>query len=90
MSDTAQVGGDHYQTPIQPIDYIMGNDLNFAEGNIIKYITRHRDKNGSQDVRKALHYCLFILQHEYGEIDQEDIEVVLFNIENTSPTQDAS
>lgn len=79
----AQVGGDHYtRRSSEPIDYIMDNELPFAEGNIVKYVTRHKQKNGSQDIRKALHYCLFILKNEYGEIDQEDIDSVLANIDN--------
>ena len=62
-----QYGGSHYKTKaIQPIEYIMGNGLDFAEGNVVKYITRHKDKGGEEDVLKALHYCKFILQHTYG------------------------
>jgi S1-C subfamily serine protease len=38
-----QVGGDHYtKMAIQPIEYIFANDLGFAEGNIIKYVSRYR------------------------------------------------
>ena len=63
-----QVGGSHYaQQQIQPIDYILENNLGYCEGNIIKYITRHKKKNGAEDVRKAIHYCQFILANEYGE-----------------------
>jgi len=63
-----QVGGSHYNDmKIQPIDYIMHNDMPYAEGNVIKYITRHRSKNGAEDIRKAIHYCQFILEYRYGE-----------------------
>lgn len=65
-----QIGGDHYKgKKFQPIDYITGNGLDFMEGNVIKYITRHRDKNGEEDVLKALHYCKLILKHTYGKED---------------------
>ena len=58
-----QVGGDHYASQkIQPIDYIQANDLGFEEGNIVKYITRHKLKNGKEDVEKALHYCELLLR----------------------------
>lgn len=52
---------EHYKKAIQPIDYIQANDLGFEEGNVIKYITRHKEKNGADDIRKAIHYCNYIL-----------------------------
>lgn len=69
MSDlNHQEGGDHYaKRSIQPIDYIMANGLDFNEGSIVKYITRHRDKGGAEDIRKIKQYCDFILHYEYGE-----------------------
>jgi len=63
-----QEGGDHYKNlMIQPITYIHANDLDFLQGNVVKYITRHKDKNGAADVRKALHYCQLILELQYKE-----------------------
>ena len=63
-----QEGGDHYKKlKIQPIEFIDANGLDFLQGNVVKYITRHKDKNGSADVRKALHYCQLILELEYKE-----------------------
>lgn len=63
-----QIGGDHYKTmKIQPVEYIVANNLNFLEGNVIKYITRHRAKGGKADVEKVIHYCELILKTEYGE-----------------------
>jgi len=61
-----QEGGDHYQIPIQPVDYIVLNDLGYREGNVIKYVTRHDKKNGAEDIRKAIHYLEMILE-EYVE-----------------------
>lgn len=43
-------------TYITPFDYIKANDLDFFEGNVIKYITRHRQKNGKEDLIKAITY----------------------------------
>lgn len=55
-SDT-QVGGNHYkQQAIQPWDYIAANDLGYFEGNVIKYVSRWKDKGGVEDLRKAKHY----------------------------------
>ena len=63
-----QVGGNHYKDcKIQPIEFIVGNDLTFCEGNAIKYITRHRRKGeGAKDIHKAIHYLEMILETEYG------------------------
>jgi hypothetical protein len=68
MATDKQVGGDHYKDcKIQPIEYIVGNDLTFCEGNAIKYITRHRRKGeGAKDIEKAIHYLEMILEMEYG------------------------
>ena len=52
-----QIGGTHYELQkIQPIDYIEANNLSFCEGNIIKYVTRWRYKNGLEDLEKAKWY----------------------------------
>ncbi len=64
----SQVGGDHYsKLNIQPVEYIIANDLNYLQGNVIKYVTRYRDKNGIEDLKKAEHY-LQMLMTEYKEI----------------------
>lgn len=61
-----QVGGKHYSgLKIQPTEYIQKNNLTFIEGNIIKYVTRHRYKNKKEDLLKALHYLEQLIQYEY-------------------------
>tara|TARA_Y100001951_G_C11165703_1_gene197341 strand:+ start:224 stop:466 length:243 start_codon:yes stop_codon:yes gene_type:complete len=67
------VGGSHYKScGIQPVEYIYANDLNYFEGNIIKYITRHRTKGeGRKDIEKVIHYAELILQLEYEESDNQ-------------------
>lgn len=60
-----QEGGKHYVMPIQPIEYITKNKLPYIEGNIIKYATRHRNKNGAEDIKKIIHYCELLLELEY-------------------------
>lgn len=57
-----QVGGEHYKLAIQPIDFIVKNKIPFIEGNVIKYVTRHRHKNGRQDIEKAIHYLEMLLE----------------------------
>lgn len=61
----AQVGGDHYAScAIQPFDYIQGNKLGYAEGNVVKYVTRWRAKGGVQDLEKARHYLDLLIEAE--------------------------
>jgi hypothetical protein len=63
-----QVGGNHYKDlKIQPIEYIHANGFDFLTSNVIKYASRHKRKNGAQDIRKAIHYCQLILKLDYGE-----------------------
>ena len=57
----------HYaKWKIEPVTFIMENDIPFCEGNVIKYTMRHRDKNGVQDINKAIRYLEMIKEHEYG------------------------
>lgn len=61
-----QIGGDHYKRhKIQPIDFIYENEIGFIEGNIIKYVMRHKHKNGLEDLKKALHYLQILIEKEY-------------------------
>lgn len=63
-----QVGGCHYKDlKIQPIEFIHANGLGFSEGCIVKYISRHKQKNGAEDIRKIIHYAKLILKLDYGE-----------------------
>lgn len=58
-----QIGGDHYSSmKIQPIDYIRANDLGYIEGNIIKYISRYKKKDGLKDLKKAKQYIEFLIE----------------------------
>lgn len=67
-----QVGGSHYQKmKIEPIDFIMENDLNFCQGNVIKYVCRYKDKNGVEDLRKAKQYIDFLIEKEEKEEKQK-------------------
>lgn len=59
---TKQVGGNHYQMPIQPVTFIRANNIPYIEGNIIKYVVRHKNKHGKQDLLKAMHYLEMLLE----------------------------
>lgn len=63
-----QEGGNHYKKmPIQPVEYCYHNKLGVCESNIIKYITRWRDKNGIQDLEKARHYIDLLIEFAQAE-----------------------
>ena len=52
-----QVGGKHYQQQkIQHWDYVAANDLDYFQGQITKYVSRWKSKNGVEDLKKALHF----------------------------------
>ena len=63
-----QVGGSHYKDmKIQPSEFINKNELQFAEGNAIKYICRHGSKGRLQDLEKAKHYIDMIIERDYAD-----------------------
>ena len=69
-SVSKQIGGNHYsKLAIEPVEYILENNLGYLEGNVIKYVTRHRDKNGLEDIDKAIHYLEMIKEREYDMVN---------------------
>jgi hypothetical protein len=79
----SQHGGTHYKEKgIQPIEYANANDLSFFQGNVVKYVTRYKDKKGVEDVKKAIHYLQMILEFEYNVFS----EVSFSDTENQSET----
>ena len=69
-----QVGGSWYKKySIQPIEFILENsdELHGADAmvlnNVLKYLMRHREKNGKEDLEKAIHYIELVKEHEYNE-----------------------
>ena len=62
---SVQEGGNHYKDlAIQPVEYIHVNNISYMEGNVIKYVTRWRNKNGITDLRKARHYIDLLIELE--------------------------
>src|SRR5579863_7030388 len=70
-----QVAGNHYKTmKIQPITFIIANELGWCEGNIVKYICRWKAKGGLEDLKKVQHYLdILIEDHEQGN-DRDTIQ----------------
>ena len=68
-----QEGGGHYKKlTIQPVEYIHANKLPFIEGNVVKYITRWREKNGIGDLRKVIHYVELLIELEMRDAGKTD------------------
>jgi hypothetical protein len=62
---STQISGDHYKKlTIQPIEFIHANNIPFCEGNIIKYAARWRDKGGTKDLEKIIHYAQLLIELE--------------------------
>ncbi|MDP7647772.1 MAG: DUF3310 domain-containing protein [Candidatus Woesearchaeota archaeon] len=63
-----QVGGRHYKDmKIQVVEFCHINNIGYMEGNVIKYVTRYKQKNKIQDLEKARHYIDLIIQMENNE-----------------------
>lgn len=62
-----QIGGTHYQNKsIQPWDYIVSNGLGYLEGCVVKYVSRHSEKGGVEDLQKAKHYLEKLIEFSGG------------------------
>lgn len=72
---SAQVGGGHYKDlPMQPVEFCQRNGLGFCESSAIKYVVRHKAKNGAQDIQKAIHFLRLLLEIEYGIVEQGGVQ----------------
>ncbi len=66
MSLDTQVGNNHCRDmKIQPVEFIHTNIITYLEGHIIKYVCRHRTKNGIDDLLKAKNYIELLIELEY-------------------------
>ena len=64
-----QEGGDHYKTKgIQPVEYILANNMTFIEGCVVKYVTRWKDKGGLEDLNKARHFLDMLIEHTASQL----------------------
>ena len=63
-----QIGGNHYKKyKVQPSQFVTENKLLYPEGCVIKYVIRHQDKGGKQDLEKAKHMIDMIIERDYEE-----------------------
>ena len=89
---TVQVGGGHYKTmKIQPVEFAMANRWDFCASSALKYILRHGDKNGQQDLEKALHFGELRQSLHCGTVLVQDvIEMRDFITANAVPPEEAA
>jgi hypothetical protein len=88
-STNEQVGGSHYKDmPIQPIEFIVANDIPYREANVIKYIVRWRNKNGLEDLMKARHYIDMLIDNEV--VSDETSRVLKTNRASRNPSDIAN
>ena len=69
MSDN--INPTYYRKGIETTDYIVSHSMNYLEGNIIKYVTRYKDKGGLVDLKKAEWYLARLIQ----EAEKPDFEL---------------
>ena len=68
-----QVGGDHYRKyKLQPSRFVTENKLLYPEGCVIKYVIRHQDKGGKQDLEKAKHMIDMIIERDYSKPEDKN------------------
>lgn len=64
-----QIGGKHYKgMVIQPMEFNHVNNIPYIDGNIIKYVSTWRFREGLQDLEKALHYLEFLIADEKAKL----------------------
>ncbi len=80
-------GPTHYKmgNPIEPIEFILANNLDFCEGNVVKYISRWPAKGGVEDLRKARHYIDFLIERETERSSDTDTDDVYVTLEDEPP-----
>jgi hypothetical protein len=65
-SKATQIGGTHYaKLAIDPYEYAHRNQLGMLQGNVVKYVTRYKDKNGKEDLEKAMNTLQRLIDMEY-------------------------
>tara|TARA_R100001377_G_scaffold80978_1_gene60198 strand:- start:1884 stop:2093 length:210 start_codon:yes stop_codon:yes gene_type:complete len=64
MPEEDKINPSYYRKNIEVTDFILEYDMGFAEGNVVKYVTRYKDKNGVEDLKKARWYLNKIIEIE--------------------------
>ena len=72
-----QIGGTHYSRyKIQLTEFLIANEIEHGEASVFKYMLRHKDKDGIEDILKAIHYIAMIVEKVYP--DEKEIQEGLY------------
>ena len=63
-SKNSKIKPTYYGTGIDVIEFCLRNNLTFMQGNVIKYVTRYKNKNGIEDLEKAKEYINRLIEFE--------------------------
>ena len=74
-ANSRQIGGKHYQSPMQHWDFVASNKLDYFQGQVTKYVCRWKSKNGLEDLLKARHFLDKYIELEQQRIAQETAEL---------------
>ena len=66
----SKIKPNYYGTGIDVIEFCLRNNLTFMQGNVIKYVTRYKNKNGIEDLEKAKEYIDRLIEFEKGAINK--------------------
>ena len=56
----------YHKGNVDTIEFSLENNLSFVQGNIVKYVVRYKEKNGLEDLKKAMEYLKRLIQYEEG------------------------
>lgn len=69
-----QIGGTHYLGyEISPIEWSLDNNINAGEFSILRYVLRYSDKNGLEDLDKAIHYAYILMDRPHAPKNMDAI-----------------
>ena len=68
MLENKNITPSHYtDMKIAPNVYITENELGWEVANVVKYVSRYKNKNGKEDLLKAIKYIELLIEREYSE-----------------------
>ena len=71
-TDIDKINPDYYTKGIDCIDYIISHSMNYLEGNLVKYVTRYKFKNGLEDLLKAKWYLDRLIEITISEGEKDE------------------